>query len=103
MEKKEILKAILEAAKKADIEVEVHEMKIDDLYKYLNKKEESLNKNGCYLKVEKNGEYYETRINNMNTKEVLASIGAIIEGVEKKAGIPRAVILSVLLQAVMED
>ena len=99
MEKNEILKAILEAAKKADIEVEVHEMKIDDL----NKKEESLNKNGCYLKVEKNGEYYETRINNMNTEEVIVSIGAIIEGLEKKAGIPRAVILSTLLQAVMED
>ena len=50
-------------------------------------------------KVEKN---YETTVNGLNSAEVIASIVAIIDGLEKKAGIPRAITLSALLVS-MED
>lgn len=96
---KELMEAILGAAKEAGVKVEVHAIKSkEDL--------ENLNINATdekpFLMVKKVEKNYETTVNGLNSAEVIASIVAIIDGLEKKAGIPRAITLSALLVS-MED
>ena len=103
---KELLKVILEAAKEAGAKVEVHEIKIKEDLKNLNingaDEKPFLNSDKKYLMVKKVEKNYETTVNGLNSAEVIASIVAIIDGLEKKAGIPRAITLSALLVS-MED
>lgn len=89
---KELLKAILEAAKKTGKQVEVHEININDFKK---QKEE-------YLKVRKVGEYAEVVI-EMNEDDVISAIYGIIKALEDSTGIPRFITLNRLLELNMED
>lgn len=97
---KELMEAILEAAKEAGVKVEVHAIKSkEDL--------ENLNINATdekpFLMVKKVEKNYETTVNGLNSAEVIASIVAIIESLVEEVGIPRAVVLNALIKAVMED
>ncbi len=96
---KELMEAILEAAKEAGVKVEVHAIKSKEDLENLNINETDEKPFLMVKKVEKN---YETTVNGLNSAEVIASIVAIIDGLEKKAGIPRAITLSALLVS-MED
>ena len=96
---KELMEAILEAAKEAGVKVEVHAIKSKEDLENLNINETDEKPFLMVKKVERN---YETTVNGLNSAEVIASIVAIIDGLEKKAGIPRAITLSALLVS-MED
>lgn len=94
---KELMEMILEAAKKAGAtKVEVHEVKNDNLKKCPSEDEH-------YLKVVKKGGCYEATVNNMGLEEVLTSICAVFEGIEKNKSIPQSVLLAVLIGKIMED
>lgn len=103
---KELMEAILEAAKEAGVKVKVHAIKSKEDLENLNINETDekpfLKADKKYLMVKKVEKNYETTVNGLNSAEVIASIVAIIDGLEKKAGIPRAITLSALLVA-MED
>ena len=96
---KELMEAILEAAKEAGVKVEVHAIKSKEDVENLSINETDQKPFLMVKKVERN---YETTVNGLNSAEVIASIVAIIDGLEKKAGIPRAITLSALLVS-MED
>ena len=88
---KELMEAILEAAKKAGAtKAEACEAKTDDSKKCPGEDEH-------YLKVVKKG------VNNMGFEEMLTSICAVFEGIEKNKSIPQAVLLAVLIGKIMGD
>lgn len=93
---KELMEAILEAAKKAGAtKAEACEAKTDDSKKCPGEDEH-------YLKVVKKGGCYEVIVNNMGFEEMLTSICAVFEGIEKNKSIPQSVLLAVLIQKIME-
>lgn len=94
---KELMEAILEAAKKAGAtKTEACEVKNDDSKKCPGEDEH-------YLKVVKKGGCYEVIVNNMGFEEMLTSICAVFEGIEKNKSILQSVLLAVLIGKIMGD
>lgn len=93
---KELMEAIVEVAKRAGAKAEVHGVKTDDSKKCPGEDEH-------YLKVVKKGRCYEVIVNNMGFEEMLTSICAVFEGIEKNKSIPQSVLLAVLIGKIMGD
>ena len=88
---KELLKAILEAAKEAGAKVEVHEVNIDDLREKFG-----------YLKASKINNEVNVEISNFSAHETLDVICEIIKSLGTEFGTSKSDAISYLLKSIYE-